>query len=81
MHLLAVERTHFAQQDFDDIDWDGVANDDEREMSTLHPKRRQETKVHFSFGSFLRCFSRLNVQILIGVRDSPALGPFLGRVG
>lgn len=29
-------------EDFDDIDWDGVANDDEREMSTLHPKRRQE---------------------------------------
>eukprot|EP00747_Dinoflagellata_sp_TGD_P208085 gnl/TRDRNA2_/TRDRNA2_81602_c0_seq2.p1 gnl/TRDRNA2_/TRDRNA2_81602_c0~~gnl/TRDRNA2_/TRDRNA2_81602_c0_seq2.p1 ORF type:complete len:390 (+),score=56.10 gnl/TRDRNA2_/TRDRNA2_81602_c0_seq2:46-1215(+) len=32
----------FKHEDFDDIDWDGVANDDEREMSTLHPKRRQE---------------------------------------
>jgi len=29
-------------EDFDDIDWVGVARDDEREMSTLHPKRRQE---------------------------------------
>lgn len=32
----------FKHEDFDDIDWHGVANDDEREMSTLHPKRRQE---------------------------------------
>lgn len=32
----------FKHEDFDDIDWDGVALDDEREMSTLHPKRRQE---------------------------------------
>lgn len=32
----------FQHEDFSDIDWGGVANDDEREMSTLHPKRRQE---------------------------------------
>lgn len=32
-------------EDFDDIDWAGVANDDEREMSTLHPKRRGEHAV------------------------------------
>eukprot|EP00933_Yihiella_yeosuensis_P046398 TRINITY_DN41914_c0_g1_i1.p1 TRINITY_DN41914_c0_g1~~TRINITY_DN41914_c0_g1_i1.p1 ORF type:complete len:391 (+),score=58.21 TRINITY_DN41914_c0_g1_i1:73-1245(+) len=32
----------FKHEDFDDIDWAGVANDDEREMSTLHPKRRGE---------------------------------------
>lgn len=29
-------------EDFDDIDWEGVAMDDEREMSTRHPKRRGE---------------------------------------
>lgn len=27
-------------EDFDDIDWDAVANDDERTMSTTHPKQR-----------------------------------------
>jgi len=32
----------FKHEDFDDIDWVGVATDDERELSTLHPKRRQE---------------------------------------
>lgn len=32
----------FQKEDMDDMDWDGLANDDEREMSTLHPKRRME---------------------------------------
>lgn len=47
----------FAHEDFSDIDWVGVATDDEREMSTLHPKRRQQHAAslgraiiaHFSF--------------------------------
>lgn len=32
----------FKHEDFDDLDWVGVATDDERELSTLHPKRRQQ---------------------------------------
>ncbi|CAK0814123.1 unnamed protein product [Prorocentrum cordatum] len=32
----------FKHEDFDDLDWEGVATDDERELSTLHPKRRQQ---------------------------------------
>jgi len=32
----------FKKEDFDDIDWEGVAKDDEAEMSTMHPKRRRE---------------------------------------
>jgi len=32
----------FQHEDFDDIDWEGVATDDERQMSTLHPKQRGE---------------------------------------
>jgi len=32
----------FQHEDFSDIDWEGVARDDEREMSTLHPKRRNQ---------------------------------------
>lgn len=29
-------------EDFDDMDWDALANDDERQVSTRHPKQRQE---------------------------------------
>lgn len=32
----------FQHEDFNDIDWVGVAMDDERQMSTLHPKQRGE---------------------------------------
>jgi len=32
----------FQHEDFDDMDWAALANDDERQLSTLHPKQRQE---------------------------------------
>lgn len=46
-------------EDFSDIDWEGVANDDEAEMSTKHPRRRNQHAgalgralvVHFTFSS------------------------------
>jgi len=49
----------FATEDFSDINWDGVSNDDEAEMSTKHPRRRNEHAAalgralvsHFTFSS------------------------------
>lgn len=47
----------FKTEDFSDIDWEGVANDDEAEMSSKHPQRRNQhagalgraVVVHFTF--------------------------------
>jgi len=35
----------FKHEDFADMDWDGLANDDERQISTRHPKQRGEKAV------------------------------------
>eukprot|EP00928_Gymnodinium_smaydae_P054708 TRINITY_DN3843_c0_g2_i2.p1 TRINITY_DN3843_c0_g2~~TRINITY_DN3843_c0_g2_i2.p1 ORF type:complete len:294 (-),score=54.42 TRINITY_DN3843_c0_g2_i2:93-974(-) len=50
----------FKHEDFDDIDWEGVSMDDEREMSTLHPKRRQMHAV--SLGSAIIAHWTFSVQ-------------------
>mmetsp|Transcript_39275 Transcript_39275/g.58527 ORF Transcript_39275/g.58527 Transcript_39275/m.58527 type:complete len:116 (-) Transcript_39275:107-454(-) len=74
----------FRTEDFSDIDWEGVATDDEAEMSTKHPRRRNEHAAalgralvaHFTFSVQERGL-RQNTSLL--ARYLELAGPLLRR--